>query len=432
MPAVVAGAVGVLLASLARAADTGTGWGEWWLPPDRSIHGAGIDSLFVVTFWITMVTFVAVEICLVVFLVKYRHRADKKKAVFTHGNTRLEMAWTLAPALILAGLAVANKGAWDRLRFNPDADRADKATILVIGQQFKWNVIYPGPDGKLGRYLMWPKPTDSRWPGGAKFAGVTGPNQLPYETAVKQINSYIDQVNPLGKDFDDPDGKDDNWEKQPGREIAIPAGRPTEVQLSSKDVIHSFFLPNYRVKLDAVPGMRGRICFTATMTSKEREATSRKTYKIDQLATMYAAARTPNFNTVITRDSAGAVKDPKKEEYLYANVDEKTKKQTTIIRNDRPLTGDVITKLKAAGITEVAVYEPGYWELVCEELCGQGHGGMRGQIVVLDSDEYNKKYEGGRSLGAPATQPSGIASGGPATTQPSRQVASAPPRQPSS
>src|SRR2546423_12771928 len=111
-----------------------------------------------------MVTFIAVELCLVIFLIKYRHRADKKKAHFTHGNTRLEMAWTLAPALILAGLAIAHKGGWDRLGFHPHADRPDKATILVIGPQFKWYVIYPSKDGKLGRYLLFPQPTDSRWP----------------------------------------------------------------------------------------------------------------------------------------------------------------------------------------------------------------------------------------------------------------------------
>ena len=92
------------------------------------------------------------------------------------------MAWTLAPAVILAGLAVANKGVWDRLRFNPDENHPDKATILVIGQQFKWNVIYPGPDGKLGRYLIFPKPTDTKWPGGIKFANVAGPAALKYDT----------------------------------------------------------------------------------------------------------------------------------------------------------------------------------------------------------------------------------------------------------
>src|SRR5215468_6946431 len=101
-------AVAILSAAPTFAADLSGGWGDWWLPPDRSTHGHSIDSLFTVTFWITMVTFIAVELCLVVFLIKYRHRAEKKKAHFTHGNTKLEMAWTLAPAVVLIVLAILN------------------------------------------------------------------------------------------------------------------------------------------------------------------------------------------------------------------------------------------------------------------------------------------------------------------------------------
>ena len=403
----------------ALAADLRGGWGDWWLPPDRSLHGQGIDSLFNVTFWITMVTFVAVEICLIVFLIKYRHRPDKKKAVFTHGNTKLEMAWTLAPALILAGLAIANKGVWDRLRFNPDDKNPDKATILVIGQQFKWNVIYPGKDNKLGRYMIFPKPTDQRWPGGIKFAGVAGPAQLKYDDAVRAINSYIDQQNPLGKDMDDPDGKDDNWEKTPGREIVMPADRPTEVQLGSKDVIHSFFLPNHRVKLDAVPGMRGSITFTATMTSKEREQASRRTYKVDELEKLFAnAAAPPEMNVVITKDSPGAVPVPKRQDEYYYVEDPTAKKPKTIVRSEQPLTAPRVAQLKKAGITEVTAYEPGYWELICEELCGQGHYTMTGRVVVLDSEEFRTKYQGGYRPGpaTPATPAPNIPT--PPTTQP--------------
>ena len=419
------GVAGLLLAvSSVSAADVSPGWGEWWLPPDRSTHGAGIDSLFLVTFWITMVTFVLVEATLVVFMIKYRYRADRKKAVFTHGNTRLEMAWTLAPALILAGLAVANKGVWDRLRFNPDGDRADKATILVIGQQFKWNVIYPGKDGKLGRYMLFPKPSDQFWPrtldpktGELKevtFAGVKGPSALAYQQAVNAINTYIDQVNPLGKDFSDPDGVDDDWSKTPGREINIPVGRPVEVQLSSKDVIHDFFLPNYRVKLDAVPGMRGKIVFTAKMTSKEREQLSRKTYKIDDLIRQYNSPVPPELNVAISKDSPGAVKDPRREEYLYVEDPNATTRKT-IVRNDKPLTKENVEKLKTAGVSEVIVYEPGYWDLVCEELCGQGHYSMQGKLIVLGADEYNKQFEGGRSI-----------DGSPSTTQPTNMAAATP------
>jgi heme/copper-type cytochrome/quinol oxidase subunit 2 len=398
----------LLAAAPACAADLRPGWGQWWLPPVRSVHGHAIDSLFVWTFWITMITFVVVEAVLIVFLIKYRHRPEKKKAHFTHGNTKLEMAWTLFPAVIMAALAVANKGVWDRLRFNPELKtRSDVARILVVGQQFKWNVIYPGGDKKLGKYLIFPRPTDTVWPPTwdekkkqpvpTTFAGVAGPASLPYERAVAAINTYVDQVNPLGKVFIDPDGLDDDWSKTPGREINIPVDRPVEVELSSKDVIHDFFLPNHRVKLDAVPGMRGRISFTATMTSRQRENESRKTYKLDELAALFARQSNVELNIVITKDSPGAVKDPKKEEYLYVK-DPKATKFVTIIRNDRALTKDVVESLKTAGVTEVTTYEPGYWDLVCEELCGQGHATMQGKLVVLDSDEFKRQFETPKSV----------------------------------
>src|SRR5690348_8388055 len=75
---------------------TPTGWAKWWLPADYSEHGHAIDSLFTWIFWITMITFVLVQVTLIVFMVKYRSRKDVKKAKFTHGNARLEMCWTIA------------------------------------------------------------------------------------------------------------------------------------------------------------------------------------------------------------------------------------------------------------------------------------------------------------------------------------------------
>jgi heme/copper-type cytochrome/quinol oxidase subunit 2 len=300
---------------------------------------------------------------------------------------------------------VANKGVWDRLRFNPELEtrKNEVARILVIGQQFKWNVIYPGADGKFGKYLVFPRPYDTVWPPvydpvkktlvPTTFQGVPGPASLPYDAAVKAIATYVDQVNPLGKVFADPDGADDDWSKTPGREINIPVGRPVEVQLGSKDVIHDFFLPNYRVKLDAVPGLRGKISFTALMTSKQREQQSRRIYKLDELAATFA--KTPSFeiNVAINKDSPGAIEDSRKKgEFLYVE-DPKATKPKTIVRNDRAITPDVIEKLKAAGVTEVTAYEPGYWDLVCEELCGQGHATMQGKLVVLDNDEFKRQFE---------------------------------------
>jgi len=383
------------------AGDVLPGWGSWWLPPNHSAHGPGIDSLFNWIFWITMVTWILVTIVMVWFMIQYRARPGVKKARFTHGNSKLEMGWTIAPAIILAILALASKKVWDDYRYSPTSDDPNRAKILVIGQQFKWNTVYPGGDKKFGKYLLFPRPTDVAWqnPSGDvskpyTFAGVPGPAYLPYKDAVNAINQYIEQVNPLGKDFYDEDGKDDDWKNALAREITIPKDRPIEVILSSKDVLHDFFLPNYRVKLDAVPGMRGHIYFTAVgPTSAQREAESKKSYTTDELiAELKDQAASGEMTITITEadKASGAEYDTRARQYLYRDG-----KKQTIIRDGKIITPEVAQKLKDAGVKQVTAYLPGYWELVCEELCGQGHNTMRGTIRVVDNAEYMEKFEKG-------------------------------------
>jgi heme/copper-type cytochrome/quinol oxidase subunit 2 len=407
---------GAMLALPARAADVLPGWGSWWLPPNRSEHGGGIDSLFNLIFWITMVTFVAVELLLLIFCIKYRAKTDRKKAHFTHGNTRLEMAWTLAPAVILAVLALMSKKVWDNYRYSEAATDPNRAKVLVIGQQFKWNIVYPGKDGKFGRYLIWPKPTDANWPPGPDgknpmFAGVKGPADFhDANKARAMIASYIDQVNKLGKDFTDPDGKDDDYADALARELILPAHRPIEVQLSSKDVIHDFFLPNFRVKLDAVPGMRGHLYFTSTITSKEREAASRRKYSLDELETLVNSPSKPDFHLILNdnekTEGADLYKMPQRPSIKYWRYADKSKK--TIIRDGGSITPAIAKQLKEAGVKEVYASEPGVWDLVCEELCGQGHNTMQGRVSFLDNAEYDKKGWDA-PFHAPATQPSNLA-----------------------
>ena len=424
-------AIALLLTSSASpllAAEVRGGWGSWWLPPDHSTHGWAIDSLFNWIFWITMVAFVLVEVVLLVFLIQYRRRPGKAKAHFTHGNTRLEMCWTLAPAVILAVLALASKKVWDNYRYSPAGDDPNRAIVLVIGEQFKWNVIYPGPDGKLGRYLMFPKPSDVRWqnPDGSgkdfAFQGVKGPADLPYDQAVKACSTYIDQVNKLGKDFGDPDGKDDDWGRNPGRELVLPVGRSIEVQLSSRDVLHDFFLPNFRVKLDAVPGMRGRIFVTAKTTSTAREQASRKEYTLDELAAEMKnrQAASGDLAIAIGEGMPGAEKDRTGWRYVDVKGARDPKRPATIIRHGAavPLEPDKFTtmvdKLRANGIERVTAYRSGEWELVCEELCGQGHNTMRGTVRIIDGAEYDAlkldKPSGG-SLATPAPVAAAAAAG---------------------
>jgi cytochrome c oxidase subunit 2 len=387
-------AFGALAFSLtSRAADVSPGWGQWSLPPNHSVHGGAIDALFWTIFWITMIAWILVTVVMIAFLILYRGR-EGRRARFIHGNTKLEMAWTIAPAIILAVLAICSKFVWDNYRYSPASEDPNRAIVLVVGQQFKWNTVYPGPDKKLGRYMLFPRPTDLAWanPDGTdkpySFAGVRGPAFLPYPEAVAAINKYIDTVNPLGKDFTDPDGKDDDWQSALAREMVFPANRPIEVVLSSKDVIHDFFLPNFRVKLDAVPGMRGHIYFTSKITSKEREDASRKTYTIDELLAAVQKAENKDLTIAIDDKSPGAELDKATKQYLYRDKDKKT-----IVRNARTITPVVAQKLKDAGVAQVVAYSPGYWDLVCEELCGQGHGTMENKVVFVSNDEYVKRFE---------------------------------------
>jgi cytochrome c oxidase subunit II len=247
-------------------------WSNWLLPINYAQHGVRIDSLFNCIFWITLAVFAIVHIGLIVLMVRYR-RQGTRRARFIKGSLRLELIWTIIPTLILAALAVASANVWDRYRYAADDPRT--ANILVIGQQFKWNIIYPGKDGRFGRYLVYPKLTDAAWPhepGDSKhiFAGVPGPASLPYAQAVVAIDDFVSQAEPefqLGKDFSDPAGVDDDYEDALGRTLYLPVDRPVRIEVLSRDVIHDLYLPNFRVQVYAVPGMVNTVTFTPTNTT---------------------------------------------------------------------------------------------------------------------------------------------------------------------
>ena len=354
---------------------------DWWLPHNYSAHGGAMDALFVVIFWITLIVLIIVQTCIVVFLIRYRHSAKRERGHFIHGNTRVEMVWTLAPAVILATLALASKGVWDNYRYN-ESEKDERSQIMVVGEQFKWNVIYPGPDGKIGKYLMFPKLSDPKF------------RTFDARTARQRINNYINNDNPLGKPAnakDDPYGQDDDWAENPGRSVVIPYDRPIDVVLGSKDVLHDVFLPNFRVKLDAVPGMLGHIYFRAKKQSTVDT-------EIDNVAL--------NQRLWIDRDTPGAKGGGDNGAYLLADPKNaamtiNTAQTLGLFVNARLAAQNVGSPtpqqmeeagkqlkadLKAAGTTHIYTYVP--FEVVCEELCGQGHGTMRGEMIVVSPRQY--------------------------------------------
>ncbi|MDB5174781.1 MAG: cytochrome c oxidase, subunit [Phycisphaerales bacterium] len=367
---------------------------DWWLNTNYAAHGGPMDQIFVFIFWLTTVILVGVQAVLVWFLIKYRHRKGRtEKGVYTHGNARLEIMWTLIPAVILIVLALWTKRVWDNYRYSPIGNDPNAVKILVIGEQFKWNVIYPGPTNKIGRYLLYPKPTDLKWPTlpdgksfDYEFPKVPGPAYLPEEQARQALDKFLAVNNPLGRDFSDPDtnpdptGKDDelaslnNYGKTVGRVIVIPKGRPVEIQLGSRDVIHDFFLPNFRVKLDVVPGMRGRMYIRTT-----DDCPGPREYTLEEL------------RKVIQHDHYDALalinKDTPKADYYRPNRRKPgyyrfSKDGQTVLRENSLITLATLDELKAAGVDKLPAAIA--YDLVCEELCGIGHATMQGKLIVLD------------------------------------------------
>jgi len=192
------------LAQTAGAAKTITGAaGTYWLPPNASAHGGDVDFLFNVINVVVGISFIGVEILLVVFALRYRHRPGRK-ATYIHGNHKLEMAWTIVPAIILAVLVFLSRSTWAKIRYGDGPDPATSTNIEVTGQQFAWTFRMLG--------------------------------------TAEKFNKAAD-ISPQGQ-------------------VHVPVNKPVTVKLHSRDVLHSFFLPNMRVKLDAVPGMTGRLWFT--------------------------------------------------------------------------------------------------------------------------------------------------------------------------
>ena len=178
---------------------------NWWtLPESFSTFGGDIDAIFGIITWITVAIFLIVEVALIVFLWKYRHR-EGRRAEHVHGNLRAEVVWTAIPFVIVIFIAFQSAQVWHVAR-SPSQIPDDPFEVQLAAKQFEWNATYAGPDGE-------------------------------FET------------------------EDDHTTRN---QMHLPLDRPVLVHLTAEDVIHSFFLPAFRVKQDAVPGMHQRVWFQAT------------------------------------------------------------------------------------------------------------------------------------------------------------------------
>jgi cytochrome c oxidase subunit 2 len=209
------------------------GYKHFLLPQSASEHGVSLDKLMNVNWVILFTVFFATQILLFTFAFKYRYNKNRR-AFYYHDNNKLEAIWTIIPSIVLLALVFTGLKEWNAIT---DAqNQTDGLKIQIYGKQFDWTARYAGPDNKLGK---------------SSFLKIT-------------------DLNPLGVDSLDKASADDRL----ATEMHFPVGTPVDIQINSRDVIHSFFLPHFRVQMNAVPGMNTRFYFKPTITTaKMREIT---------------------------------------------------------------------------------------------------------------------------------------------------------------
>lgn len=251
-----------------------------------SQHGSILDKMFQVTLFFTGIVFVITHILLFYFGWKYSAKKGRKALFIPHDN-KLEIIWTAIPAVVMTFLVVGGLDAWNEVMADV-TEGDDYMEIEATGFQFGWNLRYPGSDGLIG------------------------------EKNYKLITSE----NPLGQNWKDLKNHDDFL----ATELVLPVGQKIRVRITAQDVLHNFYLPHFRVKMDAVPGMPTYFVFTPTKTTEEYRAELKKF---------------PEYNVP---DPA----DPTK--MLWETFD---------------------------------------YELACSELCGRGHYSMKRPVKIVSQEEYD-------------------------------------------
>ncbi len=227
----------------------------WWFTPIAS-NWQSIDFTINVTFWVTGFVFIAINLFLAYCVYRYRHK-EGQKAVYEPENTKLEVGLSVITSIGVIAMLAPGLVVWAMFVTVPE----EATEYEVVAQQWQWSFRYPGADGVLGT-------ADVR---------------------------YISEMNPFGVNPEDPNGQDDILVKKPV--MYLPVDKPVKALLRAKDVLHNYTIPQFRVKMDMVPGMVTYLWFTPT--------------------------------------------------------------------------------------------ETGTYDILCEELCGIGHHVMRGQVAIVEQDEYD-------------------------------------------
>lgn len=201
-------------------------WLPFALPVAASEHGVDVDKLMNINWLVLIVVFFITQFLLFWFAYKYRYNRNRRSFYF-HDNNKLEAIWTIVPTIVLAGLIVTGLMEWNKITDRAAAAKGMK--VQIYSKQFDFTARYAGNDNTLGSSFF----------------------------------RNISDSNPLGVDSTDVAAKDDIIAK----EFVMPVGEEIEMVINSRDVIHSVYLPHFRVQMNAVPGMTTRFHFKPTITT---------------------------------------------------------------------------------------------------------------------------------------------------------------------
>jgi cytochrome c oxidase subunit II len=215
-------------------------WGSFVLHTPASEHGKDIDSLMNTSFMVIFFVQTVTQFLLHFYAFKYRGKEGQKALYFADSN-KLEIAWTVAPVIVLSFLIIYGLYTWNQIMYVKKGENV--INVELYAKQFGWEARYGGKDNTLGKANV----------------------------------RYIKDVNTLGVDMSDPASQDD----QVVTELHLPVGKKIHFRMRSQDVLHSAYMPHFRAQMNCVPGMVTEFAFTPTITTADMRAKDFMLEKVD-------------------------------------------------------------------------------------------------------------------------------------------------------
>ena len=203
-------------------------WGDFVLGTPASEHGVEVDNLMDISMWLIFFVQTVTQFLLHYYAFKYKGK-EGQKALYFADNNKLEAVWTIIPVIVLAVLILYGLFTWNEIMYYDDDE--DVMYVELYAKQFSWEARYAGDDNTLGKANV----------------------------------RYIEGINTLGVDVEDPNTQDDKVVQ----ELHLPKGKKVVFKIRSQDVLHSAYMPHFRAQMNCVPGMITQFAFVPTVTTAE-------------------------------------------------------------------------------------------------------------------------------------------------------------------